>query len=97
MTTGPVACQAPLSRELSRQEYWSGLPFSSPEDLPHPGIKPRSPVLQADPLPSEPPGNRSGESSPPCLAPDLRGKVFRLSSLIIALALGIWDVSLGTC
>ena len=38
---------------FSRQEYWSGLPFPSPGDLPNPGIKPRSPALQADPLPSE--------------------------------------------
>ena len=42
--------------EFSRQEYWSGLPFPSPEDLPNPGIEPRSPALQADTLPSEPPG-----------------------------------------
>ena len=40
-----VACQAPLSIEFSRQEYWSGLPFSSPGDLPGPGIEPASPVL----------------------------------------------------
>ena len=39
-----------------RQEYWSGLPFPSPGDLPNPGIKPRSPKLQVDSLPSEPPG-----------------------------------------
>ena len=39
---------------LSRQEYWSGLPFSSVGDLPHPGIKPRSPALQTDSLPAEP-------------------------------------------
>ena len=39
--------------EFSRQEYWSGLPFSSPEDLPDPGIESRSPALQADTLPSE--------------------------------------------
>ena len=38
---------------FSRQEYWSGLPFPSPEDLPHPGIEPGSPALQADSLPSE--------------------------------------------
>ena len=38
------------------QEYWSGLPFPSPGDLPHPGIEPGSPTLQADALPSEPPG-----------------------------------------
>ena len=41
---------------FSKQEYWSGLPFPSPEDLPDPGIKPRSPALQADSLLSEPPG-----------------------------------------
>ena len=40
---------------FSRQGYWSGLPFPSPRDLPDPGIEPRSPALQADPLPSEPP------------------------------------------
>ena len=48
-----VVYQAPLSMEFSRQEYWSGLPFPSPGELPDPGIKPRSPALQADALPSE--------------------------------------------
>ena len=48
-----VACQAPLSMGFSRQKYWSGLPFPSPGNLPNPGIKPRSPALQADSLPSE--------------------------------------------
>ena len=43
---------------FSRQGYWSGLPFPSPEDLPDPGIEPGSPTLQADALPSEPPGNK---------------------------------------
>ena len=42
--------QAPLSMVFSRQEYWSGLPFPSPEDLPDPEIEPRSPALQADSL-----------------------------------------------
>ena len=42
------AHQAPPSMEFFRQEYWSGLPFPSPEDLPHPGIEPGSPALQAD-------------------------------------------------
>ena len=51
-----VACQASLSMEFSRQEYWSGLPFPSPGDLPDPGIEPRSLALQGDSLPSEPPG-----------------------------------------
>ena len=41
---------------FSREEYWSGLPFPSPEDLPKPGIEPRFPVLQEDALPSKPPG-----------------------------------------
>ena len=50
-----IVRQAPLSMKFSRQEYWSGLPFTSPGDLPDPGIKPRSPVFQADALPSEPP------------------------------------------
>ena len=47
---------APLSMEFSRQEYWTGLPFPSPGDLPDPGIKPGSPTLKADALLSEPPG-----------------------------------------
>ena len=51
-----VAYQAPQSMEFSRQEYWSGFPFPSPGDLPNPGIEPRSSTLQADALPSEPPG-----------------------------------------
>ena len=51
-----VACQAPLSIGFSKQEYWSGLPFPSPGDLPDSGIKPGSPALQTDSLPSEPPG-----------------------------------------
>ena len=42
-------------REFSRQENWSGLPCLPPEDLPNPGIEPRSPALQMDLLPSEPP------------------------------------------
>ena len=51
VTPWTVARQAPLSVGFSRQEYWSGLPFPSPGDLPDPGIKPRSPALQADSLP----------------------------------------------
>ena len=54
-----VACQAPLSMEFSRQEYWNELPFSSPGHLPDPGTESRSPALQADSLPSETPGNPS--------------------------------------
>ena len=51
-----IARQAPLSMGFSRQEYWSGLPVPSPGDLPDPGIELRSPTLQEDSLPSEPPG-----------------------------------------
>ena len=51
-----VAHQAPLSMGFSRQEYWSGLPFPSPGDLPDPGIKPSSLILQADTLTSAPQG-----------------------------------------
>ena len=54
VTPWTVAYQAILSVEFSRQEYWSGLPFPSPGDLPNPGIKAGSPALQADALPSEP-------------------------------------------
>ena len=53
VTPSTVACQAPLSMGFSRQEYWTGLPFPSPGDLPNPGIEPGSPVLQADSLSTE--------------------------------------------
>ena len=61
VTPWTVACQAPLSMEFSRQEYWNRLPFPSPKgdlptNLPNPGIEPRSPALQADSLPAEPQG-----------------------------------------
>ena len=56
VTPWTVTHQVPLSVEFSRQEYWSGLPFSSPGDLPNPEIEPVSPALQADSLLSEPPG-----------------------------------------
>ena len=55
-TPWTAARQAPPSMRFSRQEYWSGLPFPSPGDLPDPGIEPGSPALQADALSSEPPG-----------------------------------------
>ena len=56
VTPWTVAYQAPPSMGFSRQEYWSGLPFPSPEDLPDPGIEPGSPALEADTLTSEPLG-----------------------------------------
>ena len=62
VTPWTVAHQASPSMGFSRQEYWSGLPFPSPGDLPDPGIEPRSPALEADTLTSEPPGKQ-----PKCL------------------------------
>ena len=62
---GTVAHQAPLSMEFSRQEYWSGLPFPSPGDLPHPGIKASSPALWEDSLLSEPPEKPISSSQRP--------------------------------
>ena len=53
-TPWTIIHQAPLSMEFSRQEYWSGLPFPSPGDLPDLEIEPRSPAMQEDSLPSEP-------------------------------------------
>ena len=55
-TPRTITCQAPLSMGYPRQEYWSGLLCLPPGDLPDPGIKASSPALQADSLPSEPPG-----------------------------------------
>ena len=52
VTPWTVAHQASLSMEFSKQEYWSGLPFPSPD----PGVEPESPTLKADSLPTEPPG-----------------------------------------
>ena len=60
-TIWAVACQAPLSMEFSRQEYWSGLLVPSPGALPDPGIESGSPTLQADSLPTEPPGKQQLE------------------------------------
>ena len=56
-----VVCQAPLSMGFFRQEYWNGLPFPTPGDLPDPEIEPRSSALQADSLLSEPPGKNFRE------------------------------------
>ena len=56
VTPSTIACQAPLSMGFSRQEYWSGLPFPSPGDLPDPGIKLTSPALAGGFFIVEPPG-----------------------------------------
>ena len=68
-TPWTVTCQALPSMGFPRQEYWSGLPFPSPGDLPDPGIEPGSAALQADSLPSEPPGKTS----------DMKGQVQMIS------------------
>ena len=62
-TPWPVAYQVPPSMGFSRQEYWNGLPFPSPGDLPDPGIEPRSPTFQAEALTSEPPGKPTSSHS----------------------------------
>ena len=62
MTPWTAAPQAPLSMEFSRQEYLSGLLFPPPGDLPDSGVKPGSPALQAESLPTEPPGKPSESS-----------------------------------
>ena len=62
-TPWTVAYQAPPSIGFSRQEYWSGLPFPFPGDLPNPGIEPWSPTFQADALTAEPPGKQSEKKS----------------------------------
>ena len=56
VTPWTIACQTSLSMGLSREVHWSGLPCPSPGDLPNWGTEPRFPTLQADSLPSEPPG-----------------------------------------
>ena len=57
-TLWTVACQAPLSMGLFRQEYWSWLPFPSPGDLPDPGIEPVFPALAGGFFTTEPPGKQ---------------------------------------
>ena len=64
VTPWTVAHQAPPSMGFSRQEYWSGLPFPSPGDLPNPGIEAGSPALQTDSLPTELQGKPTICSSP---------------------------------
>ena len=63
-TPRAVACQVPLSMGFSRQEYWTGVPFPTPGDLPDSGIKPWSPALQKDSLLSELPGKPNFSTIP---------------------------------
>ena len=77
--------------EFSRQEYWSGVPFPSPGDHPDPGIKPRSPALQADALVSKPPGKpKIGKARGfgtntfnMCLLKSILGKVYKLLIILM--------------
>ena len=72
-TPWTVAYKPPPSMGFSRQEYWSGLPFPSPGDLPDPGIKLESTAFHADALPSEPPNTLKGDpdlNSPCSLSQD---------------------------
>ena len=81
LTPQTVAHHIPLSMGFSRQEYWGGLPFPSPRDLPDPGIEPGSPAWQADSLPSELQSFHSQKSSP---APQFKG----INSLALSLFFG---------
>ena len=82
-TPWTVAYQAPPSIRFPRQEYWSVLPFPSSEDLPDPGIKPGSPALLADALPSEPPGSPI----------HIRPLLIKLLGLFILRRSYFWDLS----
>ena len=80
-TPWTVAYKAPLFMEFSRQEYWRGLPFPSPGDIPDPGIEPRYPALQADALPSEPPGKSPWwlQVESAFRAPQIQGKGLKMN------------------
>ena len=98
----PMGCSPPgsLSKGFSSQEYWSGLPGPPPGDLPNPGIEPRSPALQAESLPSEPPGKPRngwwGESNR--LIPRAAPPLYILQEMLVLLipAMGV-HVCLGVC
>ena len=77
-TLQTVACQAPLSMGLSRQEYWSGFPSPSIGDLPDPGIEPGFPALQAGSLLSEPPG-KPYLGRDPCQTETLNNQFFQFT------------------
>ena len=96
VTPWTVAHQAPLSMGFPSHEYWNGLPFPPPGDLPDPGIKPRSPALQADSLPSEPPGKLNSIHNSPlvCLqwcGPNHGRYLIASTSLIPSSPQSIWD------
>ena len=81
--------------EFSRQGYWSRLLFPSPGDLPNPGIKPRSPALQADTLPSEPPGNAE-EGEVKWFYEDLRDLLELIPNRDVCFIIGDWNAKIGS-
>ena len=85
MTPWTVACLAPLSMGFPRQEYWSGLPFPSPGDLSHPGIKPAPPALAGGFFTTKPPGK------PVMILPSKFNKVTYFESVIVILNANQWD------
>ena len=85
-----VAYQAPLSMEFSRQEYWSGLPFLSPGDLPNPGIEPRSPALQADALPSESPEKPNLDGILKSRNITLPTKIHLIKAMVFPVVMHVW-------
>ena len=92
-----TAPQAPPSMEFSRQEYCSGFPSPSPGDLPDPGIEPGSPTLQADALPSEPPGKQGPLKSYWIIPPALLVLQFAENrSWDFSFSLILWDNSNST-
>ena len=82
-----VAYQVPPSMGFSRQEYWSGLPFPSPGDLPDPGIEPGSPTFQAEALTSEPPGKLYAYVTPFVIVPQ-----FLYFSILFSVCISVWGV-----
>ena len=91
VTPRSVAYQAPPSMGFPRQECWTGLPVPSPGDLPDPGIEPRSPALQADSLPSE----------PPCMVTNLdsilKSRVITLSTRVHLVKVMVFSVVMHGC
>ena len=100
VTPWTIAHQAPLSMKFFRQEHWSELPLSSAGDLPNPGMEPRYPALQADSLPSEPPGKPKVVWHFPCqgIEPTWQAGICRvLSKLGRVLIPSLWACFLEPC
>ena len=92
-TPQTIAPQAPLSMGFSRPEYWSGMPFLSPGDLPNPGIEPGSPTLQADSLQYEPLGKPTKCTSMMIFPLSERSLFYMYHPTLSESSLGIWSMS----